>query len=52
MVPVSPALITGSLPRIDVIGKTYTTSFPGRVSKINLEPHLVIHDSSKSKYQN
>ena len=30
IVPLSPAHTTGSLPRIEVIGKT--TSFPGRVS--------------------
>ena len=31
------------------MGKTYTTSFPGRVSYISLEPHLVIHDSDKAE---
>jgi len=37
MVPVSPAQTTGSLPSIDMMGKTYTTCFSGRSTWINLE---------------
>ena len=48
MVPVSPARTTGSLPRIEVMGKTYRTAFSGRVSYISFEPHLAIHDSGKA----
>ena len=49
MVPVSPARTTGSSPRIEVMGKSLTTSFPGRLSYISLEQHLVIHDSAKAE---
>ena len=45
MVPVSPAR-TGLL-RIDVMGRTYITSFPGSVSQMSFEQHLVIHNSGK-----
>ena len=31
------------------MGKSLTTSFPGRLSYISLEQHLVIHDYAKAE---
>ena len=47
--PKTPARTTGSLPRMEVTGKTYRTSFPGEVSYISFEQQLAIHDSGQAK---
>jgi len=49
MVPVSPARITGILPGVEVMGKMYTSSFPGRILLLSFEQLLEIHDSGQAK---